>query len=161
MKELVTFRKYLNEGIINEEFSSRGYQISTVEPDHLEQGDGFLPLIFDDFDYVDSNNLDSVKDFIQDSIYSTFSFRIDDIYEEIEKSFKSNLQKMEDDYKDGKLTDDEANDIENKILDKKDIFDKSEEVDLVKIQMERGGGTFSVTDPITGEVEISGKFNIF
>ena len=68
---------------------------------------------------------------------------------------------MEDDYKDGKLTDDEANDIENKILDKKDIFDKSEEVDLVKIQMERGGGTFSVTDPITGEVEISGKFNIF
>ena len=161
MKELVTFRKYLNEGVINEEFSSRGYQISTVEPDHLEQGDGFLPLNFDDFDDVDSNNLDSVKDFIQDSIYSTFSFRIDDMYEEIRKSFKTKIQKIEDDFSDGKLTNDEANDILDKLEEKRDIFDESEEVDLVKIQMERGGGTFSVTDPITGEVEISGEFNIF
>ena len=118
----------MGEGVINEEFSSRGYQISTVDPEHLELGDGFQPLTFADFDdEVDSNNLDSVKDFIQDSIYSTFSYNIDEIYEEIEKSTKPNFAP----------------------------------IDLVKIQIERNGGVFSVTDPITDEVKISGEFDIF
>jgi len=163
-------KTYLTEGKINENvrFSSNGYQIASVEPTSLEGGRGFLPLQFDDprhRDDVNSNDYDSVHDFIQFSIYETFEDSIDNIYELKREAFTKKLnkkiEKLENDWNNDKISEEEYDNIQDEIDRERADFNAIEPHELVILDMGDDGGGYEVLHPVTNMKLINGEFNIF
>ena len=156
-------RRILNK---NKNFSSDGYQIVSVEPTSLQGGRGFLPIQFADFPFdVRSNEYDSVSDFIQNSIYETFQDSIDSIYKLKEEAFTKELnkkiEKLEDDWNNEKISEEEYDIIQDEIDGERADFDAIEPHELVIIDMDDEGGHYEIFHPVTNMKLIDGEFNIF
>lgn len=88
-------KKYLTEGRLYENSSSnwekiKGFQFDE-ENDELILGDYLEPLYFKDHD-ENPRSWEEVKDFVKESIYNTFSFSIDDIFE----AYKKGVEELEE-----------------------------------------------------------------
>ena len=161
-------KKYITEGKIYEDnFSSNGYQITYTKPDLALSGDGtFLPLFFEKFrDEVNPRDFDSVRNFIRDSIYQTISWKVDEVYEMKENIFKKEIEKerekMENDFKNNRISGAEYDEIEEEIEKKENQFYNIDKATLIDIDMDNDGGSFEIINPLTDSAEVSGEFNIF
>ena len=143
--------KYLAEGKLLKENITK-LQIHTVEPENLELGDGFLA--------VDIDGESDVKEQIQDSIYQTFEWVVDEVYEEVEKSFQIEDDKLDKLwYGDDEITEDEFAVLYNDLQERIKNFRMMEEYEFVEIDM--NNETFSVTNPLTDETRMSGTFSLY
>ena len=166
-------KKYIAENRINrklrsknQSFSSDGYQIVSVEPTSLQGGKGFLPIQFEDFkDDVKSNEYDSVYNFIQNSIYETFSDSIDRIYdikrEVFMKNLKKDREKLEDDWNNDKISEEEYDKIDSKLDREENDFNAIEPQELIILDMDDDGGNYEILHPVTNMKVIEGEFTIF
>jgi hypothetical protein len=143
--------KYLAEGKLLKENITK-LQIHTVEPENLELGNGFLA--------VDIDGESDVKEQIQDSIYQTFEWVVDEVYEEVEKSFQIEDDKLDKLwYGDDEITEDEFAVLYNDLQERIKNFRMMEEYEFVEIDM--NNETFSVTNPLTDETRMSGTFSLY
>ena len=143
--------KYLAEGKLLKENITK-LQIHTVEPENLELGDGFLA--------VDIDGESDVKEQIQDSIYQTFEWVVDEVYEEVEKSFQIEDDKLDKLwYGDDEMTDEEFTVLYNDLQERIKNFRMMEEYEFVEIDM--NNETFSVTNPLKDENRMSGTFSLY
>ena len=143
--------KYLAEGKLLKENTTK-FQIHTVEPENLELGNGFLAL--------DIDGERDVKEQIQDSIYQTFEWVVDEVYEEVEKSFQIEEDKLDKLWNDNdEMTDDEFDVLNNDLQERIKNFRMMEEYEFVEIDM--NNETFSVTNPLTDETRMSGTFSLY
>ena len=143
--------KYLAEGKLLKENITK-LQIHTVEPENLELGNGFLAL--------DIDGERDVKEQIQDSIYQTFEWVVDEVYEEVEKSFQIEEDKLDKLWNDNEeMTDDEFDVLNNDLQERIKNFRMMEEYEFVEIDM--NNETFSVTNPLTDETRMSGTFSLY
>ena len=143
--------KYLAEGKLLKENTTK-FQIHTVEPENLELGNGFLAL--------DIDGESDVKEQIQDSIYQTFEWVVDEVYEEVEKSFQIEEDKLDKLWNDNEeMTDDEFDVLNNDLQERIKNFRMMEEYEFVEIDM--NNETFSVTNPLTDETRMSGTFSLY
>ena len=143
--------KYLAEGKLLKENITK-LQIHTVEPENLELGNGFLA--------VDIDGERDVKEQIQDSIYQTFEWVVDEVYEEVEKSFQIEEDKLDKLWNDNEeMTDDEFDVLNNDLQERIKNFRMMEEYEFVEIDM--NNETFSVTNPLTDETRMSGTFSLY
>ena len=143
--------KYLAEGKLLKENTTK-FQIHTVEPENLELGNGFLA--------VDIDGESDVKEQIQDSIYQTFEWVVDEVYEEVEKSFQIEEDKLDKLWNDNEeMTDDEFDVLNNDLQERIKNFRMMEEYEFVEIDM--NNETFSVTNPLTDETRMSGTFSLY
>ena len=143
--------KYLAEGKLLKENITK-LQIHTVEPENLELGNGFLA--------VDIDGESDVKEQIQDSIYQTFEWVVDEVYEEVEKSFQIEEDKLDKLWNDNEeMTDDEFDVLNNDLQERIKNFRMMEEYEFVEIDM--NNETFSVTNPLTDETRMSGTFSLY
>ena len=144
-------KKYLAEGKLLKENTTK-FQIHTVEPENLELGNGFLAL--------DIDGERDVKEQIQDSIYQTFEWVVDEVYEEVEKSFQIEEDKLDKLWNDNEeMTDDEFDVLNNDLQERIKNFRMMEEYEFVEIDM--NNETFSVTNPLTDETRMSGTFSLY
>ena len=144
-------KKYLAEGKLLKENITK-FQIHTVEPENLELGNGFLA--------VDIDGESDVKEQIQDSIYQTFEWVVDEVYEEVEKSFQIEEDKLDKLWNDNdEMTDDEFDVLNNDLQERIKNFRMMEEYEFVEIDM--NNETFSVTNPLTDETRMSGTFSLY
>ena len=143
--------KYLAEGKLLKENITK-LQIHTVEPENLELGNGFLAL--------DIDGERDEKEQIQDSIYQTFEWVVDEVYEEVEKSFQIEEDKLDKLWNDNEeMTDDEFDVLNNDLQERIKNFRMMEEYEFVEIDM--NNETFSVTNPLTDETRMSGTFSLY
>ena len=149
--------KYLAEGkLLKEEFTANGYTIRKVEPEELEVEGGFSTLIFDDA--VNINDVNSVKEAIQDSIYQTFSSYIDEtVTPEIKEEFADEKSTIDSELERGVITDEEAA-VSYEELQKYEKDFPSDNKYLVEVDMNRE--RFSIENHLTGAVYLSGAFGL-
>ena len=142
-------KKYLAEGKLLEENITK-LQINTIEPENLELGDGFLA--------VDIDGGSDVEEQIQDSIYQTFEGVVDEVYEEVEKSFEIEDDKLDKAYYADEISEEEFEVLYNDLQERIKNF-PDEEYKLVEVDM--NSKTFSVTNPLTDETKMSGTFSLY
>jgi len=141
--------KYLAEGKLLKENITK-LQINTIEPENLELGDGFLA--------VDIDGGSDVEEQIQDSIYQTFEWVVDEVYEEVEKSFEIEDDKLDKAYYADEISEEEFEVLYNDLQERIKNF-PDEEYKLVEVDM--NSKTFSVTNPLTDETKMSGTFSLY
>lgn len=88
-------KKYLTEGRLYENDSSnwekiKGFQFDENN-DELILGDYLEPLYFKDHD-ENPRSWEEIQDYVKESIYNTFSFSIDDIFE----AYKKGVEELEE-----------------------------------------------------------------